>query len=446
LTVVVAVVAAIGQKLYAEDENFVNQIGILGFDLTPWFAPFVFDLAVAALLHGGINAARDRLSPWPWWAGAGIVAALSVYTNTQHIGAQITASASAGLFLIWGLHLYNKYRKIVRARQVEDATAEWFLPTDVLFAVDRKWANRALVITQTKPLDQAVAYRHALGETKLTPRTAAILAAQTYIDIFDDELYALLNPHLAAKPVKPDGTPDDDAPVEKKVRLWQLGRRSRARRLATMTASDTVDRWLGLPVPDRRGIVPSRVTYSAPDPIPVFGAGAAKAALPAAPPAAPVDADAVRPPAVQSPPRRRAIAAGAGGQPPRHAAEPVSGAPKGTAGANWVPLEKLEGLPYIDPGKVCECSPDPAKFCGRTLAYHVQRRGRYVQQIITAMPDWSMRTERIGKGVVRDICQVSSDIQQDVGWVFDQLLALAHQQRKAQAATAVIDGDPADEH
>lgn len=450
LTVVVAIVAAVGQKVYAVEEKFVGQIELFGFDATPWFAPFVFDFAVAALLHGGINAARDRQSPWPWWGGATIVAGLSVYTNASHVGAQITASASAGLFVIWGLHLYGRYRKIVRDRQMEDVRAEHFLATDVLFEIDKRLAERALIITQTKPLDQAVRFRHAQGETTLTSRAVAILAARLYNDIFDDELYALMNPHRAARPA--EGTGTDGADVnsvradEDKVQFWQFNRRRRARRLAAMTAGDAVDGYLGLPVPNRRGIVPSRVTYAAPEPPPVIGIAPAPApALPPAPPAYVDD----EPRAVPAPPRRRAITTGRTEEPAgRHAKtevnQPVSGAPSGMAGANWVPLHELVGLPVIDPTRMCKCHPDdPARYCGKTLEYHVQRRGKYIQQILQARPDgdWA-GGERIGKKFVGDVCKCGIGTQNEIGWVFDQLRDLVREQRAAKSAgSGTIDGE-----
>lgn len=459
LTVVVAIVAAIGQKVYAVKENFVGQIVVFGFDATPWFAPFVFDFAVAALLHGGINAARSRQSPWPWWSGAAIVAGLSVYTNSKHDGAQITASASAGLFIIWGLHLYGEYRKIVRNRQVEDVNAEQFLATDVLFDIDKRVAERALIITQTKPLGQAVMFRHAQGETTLTPRAVAIIAAHRYIDIYDDELYALMNPRRAARPA--EGTDADAAANspeagEDKVRLWQLSRRRRARRLAAMTASDAVDGYLGLPVPNRRGIVPSRVTYAQPEPTPVIGAAAVVQALPPAPPAA-----AVPPvPGVPASPRRRAIGAGAGGDPTlsgRHSADyvaavarevtqvgQVSGAPSGNVKANWVPLHELVGLPVIDPAIMCECHPsNPDKYCGRTLEYHTQRRGRYVQMILNARgPQGWAEGERVGKGEVEQVCQIAPATANEIGWLFDHLRRLEVAQRAAKyAGSGTIEGE-----
>lgn len=434
LTAIVAVVAAIGQKVYAEETaKFTHQIQVLGFDLTPWFAPFVFDLAVAALLHGGIRAARDRFSPWPWWIGGAVVAGLSIYTNSQHDGAQITASASAGLFLIWGLYLHNQYIKIVRSREVEDSASNEMVSTDVLFTIDRRLADRARLIARTKPMAAGLAYRHRMGEVQLNKRDLAIQAARLYIDIFADELYALLNPHRAARPAAASAQP------ETKVRWYHRGRRNRAYRLARMTAEDTVDRYLGLPVPERRGVVVARVTYAAQDDTPLLGAVTATAApaLPvasAAAPAAPaLPAARTTTPAIGSAPHRRAdeprVRSGhrlrdqTSGEPPIVV---VTGQPSGLAGQHWMPLDQIPGLPQIDPSLVCHCHREPAKWCGRTLVEHVQRRGRYVHQIVTTVDNWDTRPEKIGKALVKETCDLTSaGVMMEVSWLFDQLRVIA---------------------
>jgi hypothetical protein len=434
LTVIVAIVAAIGQKLYAVDEKFVGQIGAFGFDLTPWFAPFVFDLAVAALLHGGLNAARDRFSPWPWWTGAAVVAGLSVWTNTQHVGAQITASASAGLFLIWGLHLYNKYKKIVREREVEDSAADKLVSTDVLFTVDKVLAQRAWLIARTKPLAAGLAYRHRLGEVQLTERDVAILAARIYNDVYADQLDVLMNP---APTTREDGTV---VPGEGRVWWWQSARRRRALRLARMTAGDAVDFYLGLPVPERQGVRVARVTYAVQDDRPLLGAVTATPPAPpvaaAAAPAAPA-LPAAQPATVSIVPasRRRAIPA----------SEPVvivaSGAPAGLAGLNWLSLAEIPGLPELNPAVMCQCHKDSAKWCGKTLVEHVQRRGRYVKMIVTTVDRWDTRPERIGKDLIKETCDLRSDgVLQELTWVFDQLRTIAQAQIAGQAAVTV-DGE-----
>ena len=442
LTAIVAVVAAIGQKVYAETKaGFVGQIQINGFDLTPWFAPAVFDLAVAAMLHGGLRAARERLSPWPWWGGASVVAGLSIWTNTMHVGAQITGSASAGLFLMWGLYLLGEYKKIIRKREIEDSAADDFTSTDVLFTVDKRLADCAWRIARTKPLDAALDYRHKLGETRLSKRDMVILVARTYIDVYDDELYALMNPHLAARPVDAAPAGKDAKPTKaRKVRWYQWTRLKRARRLAAMTAGDNVDRYLGVPVPDRRGVIVARVTYNtAQDDTPLLGAVTVKApALPVATAAAPAAPALPAAPVVVPTPRQRttaapaALPAGEGAEPP---VVVMPGRPSGNRGMNWMPLSKIPGLPEIDPATLCECS--ITKPCGETLVEHVERRGRYVDEIVTTVADWGTREERIGKNVVRDVCRAGgSGIQNEVAGLFDHLQKLFKAQRAGKDAAA----------
>lgn len=434
LTGVVGVVASLGQKEYAEQKaKFVHQIQLFGVDLSPWFAPFVFDLAVAALLHGGLRAARGRHSPWPWWFCGGIVAGVSTFTNYQHAGGRITGTASIGLFLIWGLYLLNEYKTIVRERETADSAADKLVSTDVLFTIDKPLAKRAWLIARTKPLAAGLAYRHRLGETQMTERDVAILAARIYNDVLADQLDVLMNPTAAApagdkKPAKP----------ELPVRAWQRARRARAMRLATMTAGDAVDFYLGLPVPERHGVRVARVTYAEPDNTPLLGSVTAARVAASVPPAVPA-APAV--PAVPAPASRRRITAA-----PAPAALPapvdatvvvVTGQPAGNAGKNWMPLEEIPGLPEIDPAIVCECHKDPAKRCGKTLVEHVQRRGVYVRQIVTTVEGWDTRPERIGKALVGETCDLTSaGVMMEVSWLFDHLRRVAMANRAAGDAAA----------
>jgi hypothetical protein len=107
---------------------------------------------------------------------------------------------------------------------------------------------------------------------------------------------------------------------------------------------------------------------------------------------------------------------------------PAGVAPGRNQRENWLPLSELPGLPEIDPALECRChNKDATKFCGQTLAEHVQRRGRYVLQIMNARPDWAEPGQpRIGKVQVKEICGIgSSGIQNEIGWLFDQLTNLA---------------------
>jgi hypothetical protein len=461
LTAIVGVVASLGQKKYAEDKGFTKQVEINGFDFTPWAAPFVFDLAVAALLHGGLNAARNRLSPWLWWTGAGVVAALSIYTNAQHVGKEITAPASAGLFIIWGLYLFDEYKLIVRRRGIEDASAAEFRSDDVLFNVDKKLADRAWIIARSGSIVAGHAYRHRLGETDLTLRDVTIRAARIYLDVLADLLDTLMDPTAAAL-AGDTSKPNGDRTKARKIRWWQTRRRRNAHRIARMAAGDQVDVYLGQPVLERSGVTIPRVSYVMPAAGPTLGAAEAlrlantapQQALQAAPPVAePQQAleaapPVVRPrPVVPARPARRAIA-----KAPEPAevvdqddevvvvdvAEVVrAGAPLGLAGVNWLPLEEIvrdlpEGtdpLPAIDPDLKCKCGPTPDKWCKWTLLDHVERRGKQIRPILEKRPEWSTG-ERVGKRQVKQYIGASSDVQQLVGWLFDQLRDLADQQRQ----------------
>jgi len=468
LTVVVAVVAALGQKVFAETKaGFVKLIVINGWDLTPWLSPAVFDLAVAAMLREGIRNSRRRHSPWLWWAGAGVVGAVSVYTNARHAGAWITGSASAGLFIMWFLRLYYQHRDIVRAREVEDSVAEKMVSTDVLFGIDRKLAALALRIAQTKPLAAAVAYRHQLGEIELSERDVAILAARQYTDIYTNELYVLMNPHRfpeqSADAAPADGKPTQGKKEGKKVAWWHLRRRSRARWLAALTAGDNVDYWLGLPVPDRRGVVISRITYAATDTTPRLGAAALAAQTPA--PALPA-ASAAAPAAPALPPAHGPRSIAARPHKARDAGIPLTpdafyyeeeggqqvpaaaGAPSGKARADWVPINMIEGLPSFDPQTPCGHSADPGKPCTYgTLALHLERRGRQLRMIIQAVPDWSdPDRRRLGKNDVKTICGVGSDQQTEICGLLDHLRRITLAQRAeanaaASSAASVIDAE-----
>jgi hypothetical protein len=459
LTIVIGIVASIGQKEYAEKKaKFVNQIGAFGVDLTPWFAPFVFDLAVAALLHGGLRAARARHSPWPWWICGAAVAGLSTYTNFDHDGGKVTGTASIGLFVIWGLYLLNEYKTIIRKREVEDSIDDEFRSTDVLFTVDKALADRAWFIARTKPLAVGLAYRHRLGETDLTKRDLAILAARIYRDVLADQLDVQMNPTAAA----PAGSTDDEkAPAKTRpVRWWQRRRRARARRLAEMTAGDAIDRLFGLPVPERSGVIVAKVTYAEQDDRSLLGSVTAAAYVQPAPaiasaaaPAAPALPAPNAAPVAAAAPRRRVSAAPAAAELlPADQGEPTvvvvpDGAPAGNAGINWVPIDKIPGLPAIDPAIVCECHAEVPKRCGKPLLHHVQRRGKYVLAIVSRVEEWDTRAARIGKREIKEVCEVgSSGTQNEMALVFDQLRALAAQQRAggdaaATASAQVIEAD-----
>lgn len=257
LTVVVAVVASLGQAQYARAHQFVSMIkipefpGLWGYtigpvDVTPWLAVAVFDLAVAALLYSGRAAIKMGLSPWPFWYAAMAVAGFSVYTNTQHAGGWVTAPASAVLFLIWFLTLYYEYLEDRKDKgNLADAVPNLLLSKLVI--IDRRLALRAWVIASTRPLARGVAHRKTMGET-VSPRDLAIQVARLYLDVYDDQVITQLRTGREER--------------KDRVRVWQRRQRRAAFSRAVMTASDAVDHYLGLPVIERTGIKAARISYA----------------------------------------------------------------------------------------------------------------------------------------------------------------------------------------
>lgn len=423
LTIVVAVVASLGQKMFAVQEHFVRLIVIPGFDvdITPWLAVAAFDLSVAALLHGGIRAARMDQSPWPWWSGAAIVGGLSIYTNTQHPGAWITASASSALLIMWFLRMYGEYAALTRTRR---AAAPPKLLTSTLLIVDRKLAYRAWVISTTKPLKAAVAYRRKLGEA-LTERDIAVLAARLYLQVQADMLYTEMNPHLVLD--------DNGKPSGKKVRFWQGDRKARAQLLADMTAGDAVDQYMGLPVIDRQGIKPGRVTYAPLEQTPTLGA---------LPPAAPQATPGPQPtPQPTTAPQHQPEPQPQDGPKPQ---QKPANAPTSPASSNlptFLTLEQIaaqisagiDRLPTIDPSIDCECH--QTKPCGRKLIDHFQRKGQYVVSVVNTFSDWATRVERIGKAdITTATSKTGGGITNEMAGMFDHLRKLVQEQRAAAAA------------
>lgn len=446
LTVVVSIVASLGQKEFAEKKaKFVNQIEIFGIDFSPWFAPAVFDLSVAAFLHNGLRVARQRLSPWPWWICAAGIGAASIVTNAVHEGSEVTAPASAVLFLAWGLYLYCEYRLIVRQREVEDSAAEEFLQTDVLFTVDKRLAERAWLIARTKSIPEALAYRRLQGELQVTPRYVTIRAAEKFLQVYDDQMDVMLNPAAVALVDEDDAaeTKTKDKARRRKVHWWNRRARRRAERLAAMTASDEVAKYFGEPVLDRSGVVLNRITYSAPEPTPQPTPALGSTGQPALPPGpgGKPELEEERQRSLPPPgPRVRRNPVPPPPDPEPEILEP--GKPKGNAGANWLAMPEIAkvfpGVLGIDPGLVCECN--MKKPCGRPLVEHVQRRGKQVVPIMQAVPTWATREERIGKNVVAEVCKLDGSEQQNqIAGLFDHLRKVAQAQTAGVPAVIVAE-------
>lgn len=250
LTAVVATVASLGQIDFAKDHHFVGKFWLnLGpghvWDVTPYLAVAVFDLAVAALLFAGKERYEDDFSPWPCWVAAAGAAGVSVWTNAHHDTAWITAPASGVLFLLWFLKLWTGYQVWRRGKGRTAAAAPQLLASK-LTLISPGLAHRAWVISAERPLDLGVEYRQRAHGEDIRPRDLAVLVARLYRDTLTDRRAT----ELAG------------------LRWWQRGARRLATQRAEMTATDTVDRYLGLPVINRTGIQVSRVTYLEPEPTP----------------------------------------------------------------------------------------------------------------------------------------------------------------------------------
>jgi hypothetical protein len=286
LTVVVAIMASVGQVDFAKAVGAVDMIGVGNFDATPWFAPAVFDLAVIVLLNLGMYFVYHDQSPWPAWAVAGAVGIFSVWTNTQHPGAKVFAPASAVLLLIYFIRLYYKYSQMEQGKKRRATTRPKVLTT-MLAVTSLRVARRAWLITIRRP--EVDTYKRAVE------------LAETWIDVFDDVC------------------------ARKDHRLPRLGKWTKPnKRLARRTAWRLVAVECGISVITLEGIQLATVTYAAPPPKPI----------PAPQPPAR--------PAITATPNQRPAAP----RPP--AAVPVSPAPAGPTTPAWAPIAAIPGLEHAD--------------------------------------------------------------------------------------------------
>lgn len=255
LTVIVSVVASLGQVRFARDHDFVNEVVVGHFDVTPWLAVAVFDLVVAAFLYAGREVFPKGFTPWPFWLSSMILAGLSIYTNTQHKGAWITAPASGVLFMLWFLMFFYEYLGWRRDEGELGARVPNLLLSKLAIS-ERKVARKGWNLATSRPMARALAHRKEQGDKEMTIRDVVIYAARLWLDVYADQLYVHLNPEGG-----------------KKVRRWHLARRRLALSRAEMTARDAVDMWMGLPVIERDGIKASRISYAAPVDEPPRAAG-----------------------------------------------------------------------------------------------------------------------------------------------------------------------------
>lgn len=454
LTIVVALMASVGQIQFAKENGAVGLLDPFGIDFTPYFAPAILDLSVAALYGRGMYVAvKYGASPWLAWIAGTAIGAFSVYTNTLHTGALLFATASAVGLISWIVALIYKYRglphvKANRIKRKQDradraATSNPRLLTSSLLLAGRRTAARGWVIARRRPVVLAAERMSREQNQRVTVRDLTIRAAELFNSVQADRQIAELE-HIGDPPAETDKTA---------MNAWKV-KRQQALARAELVAWDAVDELLGIPVIERQGIQVNRITYIEPTPQPQIiqrkaAAPAPAPALPAstAPPALPAASAAV--PAASSPvpaiPRRRPTPALTPASEPVVVVGPTGGAD------NYLPLADINGLHHlvIDPERVCTChSKDPTKYCGKTLLMHVERRGRYITQIVDDIDEWDLRAERIGNTEIKAIVGGNSKgLWMELSWVMDQLRAIAQQQHaakdaEASSATVVVVDEP----
>lgn len=462
LTIVVAILASVGQVDYAKAHGVVGKIGLIGFDLTPWFAPAVLDLSVAALFGRGMYVAiKNQGSPWIAWIAGLAIGGFSVYTNTQHThGAVLYAAATAVGLISWMVGLIYKYLGLphVKAARIQRkdkragrrATANPRLLTSSLLLAGRQTAIRGWVIARRRPMSEAAERISQQQGLRVTVRDLTIRAAELFNSVVFDRQIAELE-QIGEPPAETD---------KAAFKAWQA-RRDQAIARAELVAWDAVDELLGIPVIQREGILVNRITYVEPLPAPQPTRRPALTSTAAAPATLALSATTESPvvPAASA----AALAASRTAAPiQRHktvpalpaASDPVVVVGPTGGSDNYLPLARIEGLRHlvIDPELTCTChSKDPNKYCGKTLLMHVERRGRYITQIVSDIDEWGLRPERIGNTEIRDIVGGNSKgLWMELSWVMDQLRALAQQQqaqRDAEASSAtvvIVDEPPAD--
>lgn len=405
LTGVVTVMAGVGQIEFAKANGAVDIIKIGKTDITPYFAPAVFDLSVAGLYALGMYVAvRYKASPWLAWGAGTAIGGLSVYTNTLHKGGLFFAAASAVLLVSWLVRMIVKYQHLPHVKKLR-ATAKPRLMTSSLVLASRATARRAWTISRRRPIAMCAAQMQAAGK-KIAERDLVIRAAELFNTVKEDRALAELD-KVGNPPAKEAG--------KEAMAAWK-NKRDQALRLADIVAWDAVDAMLGLDVIERQGIQVNRVTYAEPEPAPrkpiaTAAAPAARGPLPTRP----------------QPPRRAVPAP----PPPADVDEVVVVTrPRGMKYKNWCRLDAIPGLPDITPAIRCECGAAPEKRCGESLAEHVERRGEHIREFVKAVPDWAQRPEKISKKDVEPL-GLGSGGAMEIVWLMNQLREVAAQGRNA---------------
>jgi hypothetical protein len=426
LTAVVSVMASVGQIEFAKKNGATKMIWLFGHDITPWFAPAVFDLSVAGLYALGMYVAvRYKASPWLPWAAGSAIGAVSVYTNTQHRGALFFATASGVLLVSWLVRMIVKYQHLAHVK-VRRASAKPRLLTSSLAIASLPTAARAWKIARRRPVS-AIAYQMKKRGDPITERDLVIRAAELWLTVHADRVVAEL------RAVGDPPSPKDKATTK----AWRV-LRAQALRQAEIVAWDAVDDLFGIRVIQREGIRVNRVTYL--EPQPEVQMRTAPPVAFAAAPAAPAQIEASTTSAISAPPRRRPAITAAAFDEDEPNVILVPGRPGGNAGKNWLPLDEFSNLPDIDPSYMCRCHPKEEKWCGKTLVFHIQRRGQYLAEVMRQVADWDTRIAKIGKAEIIQLLDLTSDgLAMDLGWVLEQIRRIAQEQLagKNTAASAV---------
>ncbi len=373
LTLLVGVMAGVGQMLFAVAQGAVNIIKVHSVDLTPWFAPFVFDAAMVALFALGMSAVYRRRSPWLCWHSAFAIGAFSIFTNTQHEGALFFAGASVVLMIVWFCKLHGQYVDVLIA-QNRRSDARSGLP--LWLTAPRTWLRSEIITSRkAKPIASAAQKMLAAGE-ETSERDLAILLADRWLIIRDD-VYAV---------------------ETKNVSVWNRVARRTARRKAKLTAWREIDQRLGLPVVELDGIELAEVRYAAPPPpAPVAEVTTpAPAAAPQQQPAAP------RPPRDGTDLIKRTVRF--------TATAPQSPAPGKVA----IDIDKVPGLPRI-PADNTDLRERVIKDIGYivTIINHSDYdKGRWhSREEKIQQPDIKTATGMTGKGVQQRLMTLMNDLR-----------------------------------
>lgn len=383
--------------------------GLSSDDARKWLLPAITEVGYIGFLFLGADALRREQSPFIWWACAGGVAAAAVFMNSVHGDPGFEVEQG----LIFGV-----------------ASAVSLAMTFAKFLIDYR------------------SYRRAQGHTSgLRPRAVTFGSIRFLRTAVRASLII-----ARCERVKTKEHAYEFADMWRWI--YQDTKVKHGRRTAKRAAWIAIYRELGQRVPDLNNILVPQVTFRAtppPEPLPE----------PEPPTRVPSTLGAPRPPRPATTPRLRRTATPEPPVDPVVADAPVieDGRPPGTAGVNWMALDRIaaaiaadeDGKPWPVPidrlpsglaEVICECRADPAKRCGRTVLHHIQRRGQQVVPLMWAVPNWATREKRIGIAEVMTVCGISGKEQRiEITGLFDHLRKLAQEQDAARMAGKMINGN-----